>query len=89
MIKHKVEGNAPYMGEEKEDCMKFAKKYLAQHPSVDCFIFGHRHLGTDVPLGENSRVIFLGDWISKFDYVVVDANTIEHRHFVEGESKEV
>ena len=89
MIKHKVEGEVPYLGEEKEDCMRFAKKYLSSHPSVDCFIFGHRHIDTDVPLSENSRVIFLGDWVSKFDYVVLDGKTIEHKHFVEGESKEV
>jgi UDP-2,3-diacylglucosamine hydrolase len=69
--------------------MKFAKKYLVSHPSVDCFIFGHRHLGTDVPLGDNSRAVFLGDWISKFDYVVIDSNSIEHKFFIEGESKDI
>lgn len=89
MVKHKQNGETPYLGEEKEDCMRFAKKYLATHPSVDCFIFGHRHIDTDISLGESSRVIFLGDWISKFDYVVLDGNSIEHRHYVEGESKEV
>ena len=89
MIKHKVNDETPYLGEDKEDCMKFAKKYLTTHPSVDCFVFGHRHLGTDVPLGDNSRAVFLGDWISKFDYVVIDSNSIEHKFFVEGESKDI
>lgn len=78
----------PYLGEDKEDCMKFAKRYLVQHPSVDCFIFGHRHIDTDVSLAD-SRVIFLGDWITKFDYVVIDGNSIEHKHYVEGESKDI
>ena len=89
MIKHKVEGNAPYMGEDKEDCMKFAKRYLATHPSVDCFIFGHRHIDQDLPLGETSRCIFLGDWISTFAYVVFDGNTIERKYYIEGESKDL
>ena len=88
MIKHKVNGNMPYLGEDKEDCMKFAKRYLVQQPSVDCFIFGHRHIDTDVSLAD-SRVIFLGDWITKFDYVVIDSNSIEHKHYVEGESKDI
>jgi hypothetical protein len=57
-------------------------------PSVDCFIFGQRHIDTDVSLAD-SRVIFLGDWITKFDYVVIDSNSIEHKHYVEGESKDI
>jgi UDP-2,3-diacylglucosamine hydrolase len=88
MIKHKVNGETPYMGEEKEDCVKFAKKYLSTHTPVDCFVFGHRHIDTDISL-DKSQVIFLGDWVSKFDYVVIDSKAIEHKHYVEGESKEV
>jgi UDP-2,3-diacylglucosamine hydrolase len=89
MMKHKVNGEAPYMGDEKEDCMVFAKGYLKTHSSVDCFVFGHRHIDKDVPLSDSSRVVFLGDWISKFDYLVIDGNTIEHKYYVEGESKEI
>ena len=69
--------------------MVFAKEYLEKHTSVDCFIFGHRHIDVDTPLGENSRCIFLGDWISTFAYVVLDGKTIERRYFIEGESKEI
>ena len=69
--------------------MLFAKRYIGEHPSVDCFVFGHRHIKQDVALNDTSRVIFLGDWISKFDYVVIDAKTIEHKHYVEGESTDL
>ena len=89
MMKHKVNGEAPYMGDDKEDCMVFANKYISTHPSVDCFIFGHRHIDKDVSLDDRARVIFLGDWITKFDYVVVDSNTIEHKRYVEGESTDL
>ncbi len=89
MLKHKVKGDTPFKGEENEDCVKYARKYLQTHPTVDCFIFGHRHIDEDMPIGETSRCIFLGDWIGTFAYVVFDGVTIEHKHFVEGESKDL
>ena len=89
MLKHKVKGDTPFLGPEKEDCMIFARKYLESHPTVDCFIFGHRHVDEDLPLGDSSRCIYLGDWISTFAYVVLDGNTIERKYFVEGESKDL
>lgn len=89
MLKHKVKGDTPFLGPEKEDCMIFARKYLESHPTVDCFIFGHRHVDEDLPIGEASRCIYLGDWISTFAYVVLDGNTIERKYFIEGESREL
>ena len=87
MLKHKIKGDTPFKGEDKEECVVFARKYLLTHPEVDCFIFGHRHIDKDIRLGETSRCIFLGDWISCFAYVVFDGNTVECRQYVEGESK--
>lgn len=89
MLKHKVKGDTPFKGEENEDCVKYARKYLQTHPTVDCFIFGHRHIDEDMLIGETSRCIFLGDWIGTFAYVVFDGVTIERKHFVEGESKDL
>ena len=89
MRKHKINGETPFKGAENEDCVIFAYEYLAKHASVDCFIFGHRHIDHDMSLGENSRCIFLGDWISTFAYVALDGKTIEHKYFIEGESKEL
>lgn len=88
MRKHKINGETPFKGAENEDCVIFANEYLAKHASVDCFVFGHRHIDHDMPLGDNSRCIFLGDWISTFAYVVLDGKTIERKYFIEGESKE-
>ena len=89
MISHKVKGDTPFLGADKEDCIVFADGYLKKHPSIDCFIFGHRHIDVDMPLGESSRFIFLGDWISTFAYVVLDGKTIERKYFIEGESKDI
>jgi UDP-2,3-diacylglucosamine hydrolase len=89
MVQHKVKGDTPFLGADKEDSVIFANEYLKKHSTVDCFIFGHRHIDHDMPLGENSRCIFLGDWISTFAYVALDGKTIEHKYFIEGESKEL
>ena len=89
MKKHKQKGDTPYLGEEKEHCIIFAREYLEKHSSVDCFIFGHRHIDVDIPLGESSRCIFLGDWIYTFAYVVWDGKTISHERYVEGDVAQV
>lgn len=89
MLKHKVKGDIPFKGEENEVCVIYAKKYLQTHPDVDCFIFGHRHIDEDIKLSDTSRCIFLGDWIGTFAYVVFDGTTIERKHFIEGESKDL
>ena len=88
MIKHKVKGDTPFLGADNEFCVQFAKEYLVGHPSVDCFIFGHRHIDEDLPL-DGSRCIFLGDWISSFAYVVFDGKSIERKYYVEGESRDI
>lgn len=84
MLKHKVKGDAPFLGEDKEHCIVFAKEYLRSHPSVDNFIFGHRHLDKDFMLSDTSRCIMLGDWICDFAYVVWDGETVEHKRYEEG-----
>lgn len=85
MRKHKMNGDIPFRGEERESCMKFARKYLAKHSTVDCFIFGHRHCDADVMLTETARCIILGDWISEFTYVEYDGDKIAAKKYVEGE----
>jgi UDP-2,3-diacylglucosamine hydrolase len=87
MLKHKMNGDIPFRGEENESCMRFARKYLKKHDSVDCFIFGHRHCDADVQLTETSRCIILGDWITEFTYVVFDGKEIAVKKYVEGEKE--
>jgi len=66
----------PFHGEEKEGLYLFAKSTL-EDEEVDYFIFGHRHLLLDLPIGKNTRYINLGDWISHFSYGVFDGEKFE------------
>lgn len=61
-------GDPPYLGEDKESLVSFAKEYIRQHPSIDFFIFGHRHIELDLMLTRQTRLLILGDWITQFTY---------------------
>lgn len=66
-------GNADaiFLGEDNEWLIIYAKEVLTkQH--YDFFVFGHRHYPLDMPLGNNSRYINLGDWITNFTYAYFD-----------------
>lgn len=45
----------------------------------DCFIFGHRHLPIDMPVGEKSRYLNLGEWLHHCRFLVFDGNAVEMR----------
>ena len=64
-----------FLGEERESLIRHAKKILEKE-HFDYFIFGHRHMVLDHPLGTNSRIIYLGDWITLYSYAVFDGNEI-------------
>ncbi|MBN1413570.1 MAG: UDP-2,3-diacylglucosamine diphosphatase [Bacteroidales bacterium] len=66
----------PYKGEKKELQMVFARKTICHDP-FDFFIFGHRHIPYDIRIGEKTRVINLGDWITHFTYAVWQNKTLE------------
>lgn len=77
----------PFRGEEKEELVRFAKSYLTTHPTINYFIFGHRHIQHDMRLDTNSRLVMLGEWISLFTYAVFDGENLYLENFVEGETK--
>jgi UDP-2,3-diacylglucosamine hydrolase len=58
----------------------FAESILRQE-KVDFFIFGHRHVMIDSPIGENSRYINLGDWIRHFSYGVFDGTEFKLKQY--------
>ena len=84
-MKHDEE--PPYLGEDKEPLIIFAKKYLKEHPEVDYFIFGHRHIELDLALSHQTRILVLGDWITQFTYAVYDGEHMFLEEYVEGESQ--
>ena len=70
-------GMMPYLGEEKEHLIHFAKKKLQEIPDINYFVFGHRHVLLDKPITEESHVIILGDWISLFSYAEFDGEELQ------------
>ncbi|HLW07923.1 MAG TPA: UDP-2,3-diacylglucosamine diphosphatase [Marinilabiliaceae bacterium] len=73
--------NSAYKG-ENEWLVIWAKEYLKKE-HFDYFIFGHRHVAKDIPLNENSHLIFLGDWIHLFSYGEWDGIKLEIKYFTE------
>ena len=86
-LKRKDGEEPPYMGEHKEPLVCFTKAYMKEHPNVDFFIYGHRHIELDLQLSKKARIIILGDWISQFSYAVYDGEHLFIEEYVEGESQ--
>ncbi len=42
----------------------------------DFYLFGHRHLPLDLPVGQNSRYVNLGEWINFCTYAVFDGSEL-------------
>ena len=68
--------DAKFLGEENEWLVQYAKrKLVTKH--YDYFIFGHRHLPMTIEVGNNSKYINLGDWISHYTYAKFDGDQVE------------
>lgn len=70
-----------YLGEDKEHLIKFAKEKLETDPSINYFIFGHRHIMLNLPLKEDSNIVILGDWLQYFSYAEFDGSTVQLKRF--------
>jgi UDP-2,3-diacylglucosamine hydrolase len=86
-LKHADGKEAPFMGEDREHLVGFAKQYMKTHPDIDYYIFGHRHIELDMMLSRKARLMIIGDWIWQFTYVVFDGEHILLEEYVEGESQ--
>jgi UDP-2,3-diacylglucosamine hydrolase len=60
-----------FLGEDKEDLIRYAVS-LSEKEKIDYFIFGHRHLAMTYKLKNNSKIVFLGDWIKHSSYAEWD-----------------
>jgi UDP-2,3-diacylglucosamine hydrolase len=69
----------PFKG-EKEGLYLFAESVLEKEP-IDYFVFGHRHLLLDLPIGKNAHYINLGDWITHFSYGFFDGEKFELKRY--------
>jgi UDP-2,3-diacylglucosamine hydrolase len=76
----------PYQGEDKEFLISYTKQYMCEHPDIDIFMYGHRHIELDMMLSKKVRMLILGDWIQLFTYAVFDGEHLFMENYVEGES---
>lgn len=60
-----------------EALQDFAGEYVAANGSVDYFVFGHLHTARVCDAAGGAKMVFLGDWISKFTYAVFDGNKLD------------
>ncbi len=69
-----------FMGEKKEWLVQYAKeKQKIQHR--DYYVFGHRHLPTEINLEKKSTYMNIGDWISHFSYAVFDGQRLTLKYW--------
>ena len=85
--KHLRLGVEQYKGEDEEPLVLFAKKYLLSHPTVNYFIFGHRHIELDLMLSHTTRLLVLGDWIDNFTFGVFDGEQFWMENYIEGDTE--
>lgn len=69
-----------YRGDNKEGLFIFAES-IEKQEHFDYFIFGHRHLLVEKPIGETSSFINLGDWINYFSFGVFDGEKFELKRY--------
>ncbi|MBD5231977.1 MAG: UDP-2,3-diacylglucosamine diphosphatase [Bacteroidales bacterium] len=60
-----------YQGPDREPLMVFAREYLSEHPDIDYFVFGHRHIMVQEPLSAGCTAVILGEWIDTCSYAVI------------------
>ena len=86
-LKHEKEGAPGYKGEQNEPLVIYSKEYLKQHPDVNYFIYGHRHIELDLMLTRDTRLLIIGEWTDLCTYAVFDGETLRMENYIEGETQ--
>ena len=60
--------------------------WCAEHPEIDCYLFGHRHLLIDLALRGDKRIVILGDWLQYNSFAVWDGTSLFVDQFIEDEA---
>ena len=67
-----------YINDSKELLHRYCVSELKKKPSVNCFIFGHRHLPLDLEVphpfsnDKPARYINTGDWVTHFSHACIE-----------------
>lgn len=54
---------------------------VEQQQHHDYYIFGHRHLPLEMPIGEQAQYVNLGEWVNFYTYGVYDGEKLELKTF--------
>ena len=65
----------PFRTKEDEWIYQYCLTTEQQHPH-DYYIFGHRHLVLDIPVGEGSRYVNTGDWFGQGHFAHFDGEVL-------------
>jgi UDP-2,3-diacylglucosamine hydrolase len=69
-----------FLGEEKERLILYCKELIKNKP-YNYFVFGHRHLPLDLPIGPEARYINTGEWVKYFSYAYFDGENLHLKYF--------
>lgn len=67
-----------------ERLFEFSRHHLTENPSIDYFIFGHRHIAITIEINEKATFVNLGDWITNFSYAEFDGEKLGLFSFRDG-----
>ena len=62
--------------DDREFLWQYTQKHQQQHPEIDYYIFGHRHLPLDLKVGDSARYINTGDWLKASSYAYLEDGEI-------------
>ena len=65
---------------DKEWLLQYARE-IEQKQHYDFYIFGHRHLVLDLPVGNKSRYLNLGEWTNTGHFAVYDGESLDLKPF--------
>ncbi|HLT07177.1 MAG TPA: UDP-2,3-diacylglucosamine diphosphatase [Cyclobacteriaceae bacterium] len=73
-ISNNLKNEDNFKGEEGEWLWQYCKS-VEERIHFDYYIFGHRHLPLELPVGEHATYINLGEWVSQCNYGKFDGST--------------
>lgn len=71
---------ASFQGEENEWLFRFARQ-LNKEEHFNYYVFGHRHIALNKLIANDSRIIYLGDWITHYSYGEWDGENFHLRFY--------
>jgi UDP-2,3-diacylglucosamine hydrolase len=80
---HNLKKDEVFLGED-EWLLAYCR-YKEEQKHRDYYIFGHRHLPLDLPVGDTARYINLGEWISHNTYGEFDGQEMLLRSYEEAD----